>query len=224
MLSTLGFSKMLRTFHKTKSNSFLDSKVNLEHVKGKRNKLFEEDFICRVRERQDKRFIPPCNESIVPFPDILQLQKSLSMPNLTKDSSLVENYKKNDGKFINSICSSEILNCLQIKQFRSFGAQTDCNLVPTEKVIVEKKSADCVGLDFGTAGIYIKNVDADEVFFKQGCLVAGDEVISINGNSVIGLNTFEVFSIYIKSSLDVFLEVRKGAFLSKGVVFKNSVL
>ncbi|XP_065681876.1 uncharacterized protein LOC105844115 isoform X2 [Hydra vulgaris] len=147
-------------------------KENLEHVKGKRNKLFEEDFICKVRERHDTKFIPPCNESILPFPDILQLQKSFSMPNLTKNSSLVENYKKNDGKFINSACSSEILNCLHIKQFRSFGAQTDYNLVPTEKVIVEKKSADCVGLDFGTAGIYIKNVDADEVFFKQGCLVA----------------------------------------------------
>lgn len=42
-----------------------------------------------------------------------------------------------------------------------------------ETVVIKKKSVHCTGLDFGIAGIFIKDFDEKEIAFKRGNLDAG---------------------------------------------------
>lgn len=45
----------------------------------------------------------------------------------------------------------------------------------TESVVIQKKSFNCTGIDFGIGGIYVKDIDSKEISFKKGVLSVGED-------------------------------------------------
>eukprot|EP00111_Clytia_hemisphaerica_P023207 TCONS_00068263-protein len=204
----------------------------MNDIEGRRNKVFEDEkdddeFPNGGRKRQDSGFIASSNESIVPLPEMYNLgpRRSPSMPNLRLNSNN-EQQTNSEGEVFAIEANSVQKNHPKCPKMVSIGLSTDdldhnMNLkslmLPrlTETVVLQKKSSNCTGLDFGVGGVYIKDFDKRDIAFKKGELSIGDEVLSINNHSLSGSTHMEAFSLLAKSGLEVKLEIIRGVFADK---------
>ncbi|XP_057316139.1 uncharacterized protein LOC130657187 [Hydractinia symbiolongicarpus] len=224
---------ILYNFRKKRKKNSKDKRQKKKSVEGERNHVYDEDIddIRGDRRRQDSGFIASSNESIVPFPEVCveTPKRSPSMPNLStrcnQNNTEVNSDTENDEPQLKAHMKSTGVSVHQQKNMATVATSTD-DLIPDdasdsymrtefETVVIEKKSVHCTGLDFGIAGIFIKDFDEKEIAFKRGSLDAGDEVLSINDYPLTGLSDMEAFSFFAKSGPDVKLRIIKSRFLSK---------
>lgn len=224
---------VLYNFRKKRKKNSKDKKQKKKSVEGERNHVYDEDIddIRGDRRRQDSGFIASSNESIVPFPEVCDEtpKRSPSMPNLSthcnQNNKEVNSDTHNGEPQSRAHMKSTGVSVHQRNNMATVATSTD-DLIPDdasdsyirtefETVVIKKKSVHCTGLDFGIAGIFIKDFDEKEIAFKRGNLDAGDEVLSINDYPLTGLSDMEAFSFFAKSGPDVKLRIIKGRFLSK---------